>query len=409
MERQILHSDMNNFYASVECMMDMSLREKAVAVCGSQEERNGIVLAANYKAKAFGVKTGDVIWQAQQKCRDLTIVPPHYEEYMKYSAKAKEIYYRYTHQVESFGMDECWLDVTGSQQGSGYEIAEKIRQTIKFELGLTVSIGVSFNKIFAKLGSDIKKPDAVTEIKSKNFREQIWGLAVGDLLGVGRATERKLCSCNITQIGELAQLPDDLLSNWFGINGIRLKNFANGLDMSPVAEIDHSIPMKTIGHGITAIQDLETPYEVWCLMLWLSQSVGSMLIKFEKKACGVAVSVKNNQLCSQQFQCKLETPTQSAGAIAEGCFQLFKKNYPWHYPVRAVTVRAIYLEEDTIPIQQSLFVDSVKLEKREKIDRTIEDRRRRFGKNSIYPASLLNNQKMPQSEGIEITMPTGVF
>lgn len=255
MERQILHSDMNNFYASVECMLDPSLRHKPVAVCGSQEERNGIVLAANYEAKAYGIKTGDVIWQAKQKYPDLTIVPPHYEEYMRFSRLAKEIYYRYTHQVESFGMDECWLDVTGSQFGTGYEIAEKIRQTIKFELGVTVSIGVSFNKIFAKLGSDIKKPDAITEIKRETFKEQIWGLPVGDLLGVGRATEKRLLSFNLKTIGQLAQFDEYWLKQWFGINGLKLKQFANGEDTSVVADIDHTIPMKTIGHGITAIQD----------------------------------------------------------------------------------------------------------------------------------------------------------
>lgn len=409
MERQILHSDMNNFYASVECRLDYSLRDKAVAVCGSQEERNGIVLAANYKAKGFGVKTGDVIWQAKQKCSNLTIVPPHYEAYMKYSNKAKEIYYRYTHQVESFGMDECWLDVTGSQEGTGYEIAEKIRHTIQYELGLTVSIGVSFNKIFAKLGSDMKKPNAITEIKRENFQEQVWGLPVGDLLGVGRATEKKLHSFNVKTIGALAKTEDKYLGYWLGVNGLKLKTFANGNDMSQVADIDWIMPMKTIGHGITAIQDLETPYEVWCLMLWLSQSVGSKLMKYEKKACGIAISVKTSQLTSQQWQGKLEIPTQSASSIAEGCFQLFQKNYPWFYPVRAITVRAISLEEETIPIQQSLFVDSEILDKKERLDHAIEDIRRRFGKQSIYPATIQNHQKIPHSEGIEITMPTGVF
>lgn len=409
MERQILHSDMNNFYASVECMLDHSLRDKVVAVCGSQEERNGIVLAANYKAKAFGIKTGDVIWQAKNKCRNLTIVPPNYEQYMKFSGKAKEIYNRYTHQVESFGMDECWLDVTGSKQGNGYEIAEKIRETIKFELGLTVSIGVSFNKIFAKLGSDMKKPNAVTVIEKESFREQIWGLPVGDLLGVGRATQKKLERYCINTIGKLANAEDSFLKYHLGINGLKLKIFANGLDQSPVAPIDHSIPMKTIGHGITAIQDLTTPNEVWCMMLWLSQSVGSKLMKYKKKACGVAISLKDSNLMSCQFQSKINVPSQSPTNIAKECYALFQENYNWYAPVCAITVRAIDLQEENLPLQLDLFTDFQKIDKQEKIDKTIVDIRRRFGEKAIFSACLKNSLKIPKKSAFEITMPTGYF
>ena len=185
---------MNNFYASVECMLDPSLRKYPVAVCGSVEERHGIVLAKNYAAKAFDVKTGDAVWQAKQKCRNLVVVPPHFEEYIKYSKLARSVYSRYTDQVEPYGMDECWLDVSGTENifGSPEKVANDIRETIKFELGLTISVGVSFNKIFAKLGSDMKKPDAVTVIPKDTFRDKIWGLPAADLLGVGRATQRVL-------------------------------------------------------------------------------------------------------------------------------------------------------------------------------------------------------------------------
>ena len=162
-DRAILHIDMNNFYASVECMMNPDLKPHPIAVCGSQEDRHGIVLAKNYKAKAFGVSTGEAIWQAKQKCPNLVIVPPHYEQYMRFSKLAREIYGRYTDLIEPFGMDEVWADVTGCQRyiGTPLHIAKKIKETIKYELGLTVSIGVSFNKIFAKLGADMKKPDAI--------------------------------------------------------------------------------------------------------------------------------------------------------------------------------------------------------------------------------------------------------
>ena len=196
MERVILHSDMHNFYASVECMLNPELKAYPIAVCGDVEERHGIVLAKNYKAKAKGVSTGEAIWQAKQKCPGLLIVSPHYDEYMKYSKKARAIYGRYTDEIEPFGMDECWLDVSGSTRafGSGEKIANEIKEAIKFELGLTVSVGVSYNKIFAKLGSDMKKPDAVTVITQDSYKEQIWGLPASDLLGIGRATTKKLAS-----------------------------------------------------------------------------------------------------------------------------------------------------------------------------------------------------------------------
>lgn len=206
MLRSILHCDMNNFYASVECMLDPALKKYPIAVCGSVEERHGIVLAKNYKAKAFDVKTGDAVWQAKQKCKDLVVVPPHYEEYIKYSKLARSVYERYTDQVEPYGMDECWLDISGTESlfGSPEKVANEIRETMKFELGLTISVGVSFNKIFAKLGSDMKKPDAVTLIPKDTFKEKIWGLPAADLLGVGRATQRVLDSYCIRTIGDLA-------------------------------------------------------------------------------------------------------------------------------------------------------------------------------------------------------------
>ena len=207
MDRIILHCDMNNFYASVECMLRPELRDKPVAVCGSVEERHGIVLAKNYKAKAYGVKTAEAIWQAKQKCPNLVIVEPHYEQYLRFSKLAREIYSRYTDRIEPYGMDECWLDITGCTRGrSGFEIADEIRRTVKFELGLTISVGVSFNKIFAKLGSDLKKPDAITVIERASFREIVWPLDTSEMLGVGRATTRKLLYYGIHTIGELASL-----------------------------------------------------------------------------------------------------------------------------------------------------------------------------------------------------------
>ena len=220
--RKILHSDMNNFYASVECMLNPSLKGKPVAVCGSVEERHGIVLAKNYPAKAFGVQTGDAVWQAKEKCRDIIIVPPHYDEYIKYSKLAREVYNRYTNQVEPYGMDECWLDISGYNSRDPETVAFEIKETMKEELGLTVSVGVSYNKIFAKLGSDMKKPDAVTVILKDSFREKIWSLPASELLFVGRSTERFLNRFCIRTIGDLANTNPDFLKSHMCVNGIKL-------------------------------------------------------------------------------------------------------------------------------------------------------------------------------------------
>lgn len=230
---------MNNFYASVECMLNPKLKGHPVAVCGSTEERHGIVLAKNYEAKAYGIQTGESTYQAQQKCKDLIVVKPHYEQYIKYSKLAREIYNEYTDLVEPFGMDECWLDVTGSTVlfGTGYDIAEKIRTEIKFKLGLTVSIGVSFNKIFAKLGSDMKKPDAITVIEKSSFKNKIWQLPASDLLGVGKATKKKLNYYGIYTIEDLAKSSPDFLKSIIGKNGILLWKYANGTENSSVAQM----------------------------------------------------------------------------------------------------------------------------------------------------------------------------
>ncbi len=265
MLRSILHCDMNNFYASVECMLDPALKKYPIAVCGSVEERHGIVLAKNYKAKAFDVKTGDAVWQAKQKCKDLVVVPPHYEEYIKYSKLARSVYERYTDQVEPYGMDECWLDIsgTGSLFGSPEKVANEIRETMKFELGLTISVGVSFNKIFAKLGSDMKKPDAVTVIPKDTFREKIWGLPAADLLGVGRATQRVLDSYCIRTIGDLANTDPEFLRRRLGKKML----FPN----------DYGVTQKSAGvHYYKANSERNKPISDW--EEWQANTLGAAIL-----------------------------------------------------------------------------------------------------------------------------------
>lgn len=409
MLRNVLHCDMNNFYASVECMLDPALREYPVAVCGSVEERHGIVLAKNYKAKAFNVQTGDAVWQAKQKCKDLVIVPPHFEEYIKYSKLARSVYERYTDQVEPYGMDECWLDISGTSGifGSPEKVANEIRETIKFELGLTISVGVSFNKIFAKLGSDMKKPDAVTVIEKDTFKDKIWGLPASDLLGVGRATRKVLDRYAIRTIGDLANTDPDLLKRWLGKNGVALWQFANGLDCSAVAKTDFVSPVKSVGHGITTVADLENGEQVWPVILELTQDIGHKLRVHGLSAEGVALHIRDNTLYSKQWQTKIDYPTQSPMIIAKTAYRLFEQKYPWQNHIRSVTVQAINLVPQDTPRQIGLFMDCKKMDKIEKLDRWVEAIRQRFGKDSIRNGVLCQNLKMPP-EKAEITMPTGM-
>ena len=409
MNRSILHCDMNNFYASVECMLDPSLRKYPVAVCGSVEERHGIVLAKNYAAKSFDVKTGDAVWQAKQKCKDLVVVPPHYEEYIKYSKLARNVYSRYTDQVEPYGMDECWLDISGTEHifGSPEKVANEIRETIKFELGLTISVGVSFNKIFAKLGSDMKKPDAVTVIPPDTFREKIWGLPAADLLGVGRATQRVLDSYCIKTIGDLAKTDPDFLKRKLGKNGTALWQYANGNDHSRVTKTDFVSPIKSVGHGITTVKDLEKNEQVWPVFLELTQDIGHKLRVHGLSAEGVALHIRDNTLYSKQWQTKIDYPTQSPMIIAKTEYRLFEQKYPWQNHIRSVTVQAINLVPQDTPRQIGLFMDCKKMDKIEKLDRCVEAIRQRFGKDSIRNGVLCQNLKMPP-EKAEITMPTGM-
>ena len=405
-ERVILHSDMNSFYASVEAMLDPSLKGKAVAVCGATEERHGIVLAKSELAKKAGVKTGMVNWEAKQRCPGLILVPPQYDQYVKYSRLAHEIYYRYTDLVEPFGMDECWLDVTGSgTYGTGMEIAEKIRTACREELGLTVSIGVSFNKIFAKLGSDMKKPDAITEITRTDFKEKVWPLAASELIYVGRATEKKLAGYGVHTVGELAAIPPDILQGWFGINGLKLWAYANGADKSRVMHKDFVSPMKSIGHGITCTADLDDEEEVSRVLLELSQDVGHRLRIHDLCAQGVQIYVRGNDLHGFQFQCKLPFRTQLPSEIAAAGFRLFQERYRWGTKVRAVCIRAIDLVPKSEVEQLNMFVDTARRDRRERLEDAIESLRDRYGKRAITYAALLGNLKMPDDGRHSVKMP----
>lgn len=411
-ERIVLHSDLNNCYASIECVLHPELKGKYLAVCGSTAERHGIVLAKNQLAKQCGVKTGEVIWQAKQKCPQLVIVPPHMDEYIKFSRIVREIYLRYSSEVESFGIDESWIELTGSpllESMTPVQIADEIRQTIKNETGLTVSIGVSFNKIFAKLGSDMKKPDAVTEITKASFRDQVWPLPASELLFVGRATTDKLRRYGIHTIGDLAKNDIHFLRRLLGVNGEKLWISANGLDNSRVMPCDYEIPVKSIGHGITCTEDLVSCDEVYLVLLELSQEVGKKLRAQNLQATRVRIAVRDTTLTFRDYQGKLEFPTQSYTALAQAAFSLFKSKYVWNSNVRSLTISAIDLIAGDTPVQIDLWADYSKHNRRLTLERTVDDIRRRFGLQSINFAALGTSLKIPGNREVEYKMPAAMY
>lgn len=408
--RTILHCDLNSFYASVEIFMNPQLKGKAVAVCGSAEERHGIVLAKSDLAKSYGVKTGEAIWEAKQKCPNLIITPPRFDEYAKFSELAKNVYKHYTDLIEPFGMDECWLDVTGSERlfGSGKVIAEEIRERMKKEVGLTVSIGVSFNKVFAKLGSDLKKPDAVSEIPYEHFREIVKKIPASDMLGVGRSTAKVLGGYCIDTIGDLAETDVEFLERKLGKCGNQIWLFANGRDNSPVNPVNYSPPIKSVGHGTTCSADLLSNEEVRSVFIRLSQDIARRLRKHKLFAGGIQISVRDKFLCIRQFQCPIGFLTQNFTDIYETAYDLFVRNYDWHADIRSLTVRAINLSNEEQPEQLSLMVDYSRIEKLGKAETAIERIREKYGAKAVDLARLMTNTKtadklmpctLPQSRG----------
>ena len=407
MERVVLHCDANAFYASVECLYTPSIRHSPVAVCGSVEERHGIVLTKNQIAKQFGVQTGEAIWQARQKCPDLICVPPDYPLYIRFSRRMRRLYEEYSDRVESFGLDEAWIDLSnpGLTIRDGERIAHEIRLRVKRELGITVSVGVSFNKIFAKLGSDMKKPDAVTTLPRDDWKGRIWPLPVSELLYVGPATTRKLMSRNILTIGDLAKTPPELLHDWFGKNGIVLWRFANGEDNSRVMQNDYEAPIKSVGHGITCSCDLRDNESVWRVMLELSQDIGHRLRVYGLAARGVRLAVRSNDLSGSQYQTQLSYPSQSPMEIAQAARTLFLTRYSWNMPVRSLTVTGINLVPSDQPTQLDMFGDEQRRMRRQKLEDCVDEIRNRFGKRAIFSAALMGELNMPDDGRHEVTMP----
>lgn len=386
--RVILHSDLNNYYASVECLKNPSIRNKPVVVVGDKKDRHGIVLAKNQLAKAAGVKTGDVYWLAEQKAgRELVEVSADFETYLAVSKAVREIYEHYTEQVEAFGIDECWLDVTQSARlfGDGSKIAEEIRRRIREEIGITVSVGVSWNKIFAKLGSDMKKPDAVTLITKENYRDKVWPLPAEELLYVGKATKNKLNKINVRTIGELALAPIELLTNLLGKWGLYLHAFANGEDTSPVVKIGEEENIKSIGNSLTNYRDVDNEEDVRMLLYLLSDAIAARLRESHlERVRTVHVYARASDLQSYHKQGRLSFPSGSVKDIAELAFQLFREVYPWERYVRGVGVSVSDFDLGTK--QLNMFETQETDEKQRRLNEAIDTLRGKYGNNVIQLA-----------------------
>lgn len=392
-DRYILHCDCNGFFASVELLSYPELWDKPVAVGGDSETRHGIVLAKNEAAKKYGIKTAETLWQARKKCPDLIVLPPHHDRYSHYSKIINGIYTQYTDLVEPFGIDESWLDVTNTYMlfaDSPQQLADELRQRIKYETGLTISVGVSFNKIFAKLGSDYKKPDATTVIDRNNYKDIVYPLSVGDLIYVGKSTQSALAEMGVKTIGQLAQMPLKTLEERFGKHGTDLYKYANGLEDSPVSSYYSEKDVKSIGSGNTFGKNLNTMEEIKPALLRLSEDVGTRLRRRGMYANGVQLTIRYPDFHTFTRQCKIPS-TDITNDIYKRALKLFIDNRNPQIAIRALTVTAIDLEKEKRVAQMSLFDTGAdkKREKNEKLQATIDRIRDKYGNASVQSATVM--------------------
>ena len=388
MDRIILHCDCNCFYASCELLGHPELAGVPVAVCGDPTERHGIILAKNEPAKRCGVKTAETIYAAKKKCPDLVLLPPHHALYAAYSKKINAIYGEYTDLVEPFGIDESWLDVTHSLHlfgGDARALADTLRERIRRELGLTISVGVSFNKVFAKLGSDYKKPDATTVISRENWREIVSPLPVGDLLFVGRSAQEILARCGVRTIGELGRCSEEMLETLMGKLGSQLYRYANGLDNAPVRGERDREPVKSVGNSTTFRRDLTCWDEVQRGISLLSDSVAMRLRRQGLYCGGVQVGIKNSRFQLSSRQTMLDHSTHLMREINDTALRLARELWKAPDPIRLLSVTALHLTEEAQSFRQLdlLGTGEEKQAKQEAVESAMDALRRKFGRGVI--------------------------
>ncbi len=390
-DRVVLHSDLNAFFASVETVLNPALRNVPMAVCGEPEKRHGIILAKNELAKRQGVATAETIYQAQKKCPNLVLVRPHHDLYVRYSREVNAIYREYTDLVEPFGIDESWLDVTGSQKlfGSGENIANTLRERIRRETGLTVSVGVSFNKTIAKLGSDLKKPDAVTVIDRAHFREIVWPLPVGALLYVGKSAMQVFRDLRITTIGALAQSSPELLAYKLGKLGTQLHAYANGEDDEPVRSAYEKREVKSVGNGMTFSHDLYGMEEIFVGLDAVCDLAAARMRAKGVKCTGVQLAIKDENFVTNQRQKQLSPPTNLARELREASAALLRETWNPRLGIRSLTVTGIGLVPEGAAEQIGFFDDPTENLRADRRERAVDDIRKKFGKGAIQSGGVL--------------------
>ena len=396
MDRVILHCDCNSYFASVECIGHPELREVPMAVCGDPDSRHGIILAKNELAKKYGVVTAETIWQAKRKCPNLVLVPPSRGKYGAYCEKINALYAEYTDQVERFSIDESWLDVTGSVGlfGDGKAIADELRRRVRAEFDLTISAGVSFNKVFAKLGSDYKKPDATTCITRENYRELLFPLPVKDMLFVGPTAAQALNRAMIFTIGDLAASSVDRLTAILGRSGETLHAYANGLDTSPVRRIGETDPARSISNAITFRRDLLGEEDVKTGLMMLAESVGARVRHEHVRARTVQVQIKDTSLRVISRQATLPEATDLTRDIYQTALALVLKAWRMDQPIRLLSLGVAHFEDENAPVQLSLFDEPNGGKARgERLQSAIDGIRARFGRGSIGSARLIDKEE----------------
>ena len=400
MNRIILHCDLNNFFASATLSLNPTLKNFPVAICGDAKKRHGIVLAKNSIAKKYGILTAETIWEAQRKCPDLIILSPNYNLYESLSKKVQGIYLEYSDKVEPFGIDECWVELTNFNMDfeRAEKIANEIRLRIKKELDITISVGVSFTKTLAKLGSDLKKPDAVTVISPEILKTKIWEMPCNELLMVGKSTKSTLNAMGIFTIGDLAMSDENSLKTRIGKNGVMLRNMARGEDFSSVKSYYCKSKPKSISQSATTEKDITNSTEVFAAFLEFSEGISKKLKAENLLTETVGITVLTNNFESKEYRAQLQFPTDTSMTIAKTAMAIFNKNKCLTTPIRALGVRALNLKENIDVKQLSLF-ETQNTDIEEKIEENILNIRNKFGKNALKRAICIDNRVKPSSPG----------
>ena len=413
MQRVIMHSDINHCYAQIHEMMHPKLKDVPMLIGGSEEKRNGIVLARNLLAKSYGIKTAQTLWEARELCPNVLVISPDYNAYQYYSEKVKDIYREYSDQVESFGIDEAWVDLSHSTKlfGDPIEIAKEIQKRVLDEIGLTISIGLSFNKIFAKLGSDLIKPSGFVVISEENYKEKVFPLSVDQLLNVGRATTEKLNKIKIYTIGDLAKAPLSRISDLLGKNGEMIWSFANGLDYSTVNNQAFVRDPKSIGNGITSPKDINDTRELKMVFQVLVESVASRLKDIDMVASVISINIRSSSLKSFSKQTSLEAPTNTSSVIMKWVMDLANDDRTFMEPIRSIRVKASKLSKDNHATQLNLFYDANFLHKEKQVDKIIDDIRNKFSFDIIKRANVLEDESLTNfnPKGAHTIFPVGFF